>query len=198
MSDRRFRIVGLPVLLALWLLHSTLLLQSTSAAGVEAATTRDKFVVASPLIVALACSDGVALLAAHTTDMPLLYDVDDDEVDHSDDGNFFRDLPDTFCGPFRLQTVGAGNGRGAAMLTAGWRADAARLVNSARAIDREYREVLGDSSTPYTLASDLSRYMAIHAGNDGVRAFLPSYDVFHSQQITQSSFLAVELSPISI
>lgn len=135
-------------------------------------TARDKFVEASPLIVAVACSNGVALVAAHTADVPLLYD-DDDEDDGNGSGDetacFFRDLPMSFAGPFRLQTIGSSSGS-AAMLTAGWRSDAARLLDAARSMDGEYREALGERSTPYTLAANLSRYMAICAGTEGVRS----------------------------
>ena len=166
-----------PVLVLCWIFWCVLLV-GPSAAGPASSSSnaRDKFVEASPLILALACRDGVALIAAHTADVPLLYDDDDIDDNKQEDGAFFRDLPETFGGPFRLQTIAGGGNTGSstsscasAMLTAGWRSDAARLVDAARSIDREYRETLGESSpTPYTLASNLSRYMAICAGTDGV------------------------------
>ena len=147
-----------------WILLSGSIGSSTAA--------RDKFVEASPLIVAVACRNGVALLAAHTADVPLLYNDDDDNKESEDKetaiSSFFRDLPMSFAGPFRLQIIR----RAAAMLTAGWRSDAARLLDAARSMDYEYRDALGESScTPYTLAANLSRYMAICAGTEGVRSF---------------------------
>ena len=145
-------------------------------------TARDKFVEASPLIVAVACRNGVALVAAHTADVPLLYDDDNDNSHESEDETafYFRDLPMSFAGPFRLQTIITGSsssssGTSAALLTAGWRSDAARLLDAARSMDGEYREALGESGTPYTLAANLSRYMAICAGTEGVRTALPGY-----------------------
>jgi len=164
------RILRVTPLVALLLLLLLLLLEQSSVAASE----RDKFVEASPLVVALACRDGVALVAAHTNDAPLLCDDDDDKVQHEepDDTCFFRDLPGTFCGPFRLQTIGTGS---AALLTAGWRADAKRLVDVARALDSDERDSLGgddDQNNPRVLASDLSRYMASCQGSDGVSCCL--------------------------
>ena len=147
-----------PLLLILLLFVRAVMSDSSTAA-------RDPFVVASPLVVAVACRDGVALLAAHTGDAPLLYEDDDEDDDEGDNGRYFRDLPGNFCGPMRLQTVG----KKSAMLTVGWRADAARLLDYARRFDAyEKREFGQEAAAPYVLASELSLYMAAFAGATGV------------------------------
>jgi len=141
---------------------AVLFVSGDSSSGSSA---RDPFVAASPLVVALACRDGVALVAAHTSDTPLLYRDDDDEqrIQPEEEG-YFRDLPGNFVGPLRLHSVSGQT----ALLTAGWRADAARLVDTARAMDANQQQAFGDEKvTPYVLASDLSNYMAICAGGGG-------------------------------
>ena len=164
LGRRALLLVG--VLVVLTIAPKAVLFVSGDSSGSSA---RDPFVAASPLVVALACRDGVALVAAHTSDTPLLYrdddddDDDDDEHQHEEEG-YFRELPGNFCGPLRLHSVS----RQTALLTAGWRADAARLVDAARAMDANQQQTFGDEKvTPYVLASDLSNYMAICAGGGG-------------------------------
>ena len=132
----------------------------------------DRFVQAAPLIVAAVCRDGVAVIAAHTSDEdePLLYYQPDSSTSKPNDIKPFLDLPENFAGPFRIQPIDA---YGTTMLTCGWRADCDALVRRAVAMaaaeKRRYGEMGMSASYAKFLSSEISLYLAQCAVSDWVR-----------------------------
>ena len=176
---------------------------------------RDPFVENAPLVIAIACRDGVAIVAATeptsvllssstaTTSSsavqnhqqlsknlgivdsePLMYynaneirkllrtnpttntttTIDDDDDD--DTGYPFLDLPDTFAGPYRIQSVTSDNHRSSTFfVSCGWKVDGyIQLRNAARDIVNSERYTFGmvddeEISIPL-LANQISMYMA--------------------------------------
>lgn len=132
----------------------------------------DRFVQAAPLIVAAVCRDGVAVIAAHTSDEdePLLYYQPESSISKPNDIQPFLDLPENFAGPFRIQSIDA---YGTTMLTCGWRADCDALVRRAVAMaaaeTRRYGEMGSSASYAKFLASEISLYLAQCAVSEWVR-----------------------------
>ena len=156
---------------------------------------RDTYVQAAPLIVVATCRDGVAIIAAHTMSdqEPLLYYSYEENVDDDDDCeegetakanddndnlegktsvdsgvNLFKNLPEGYGGPFRIQHVDASTG--ATLLCAGWRADCEALVRRCRAVVANEDRQLGRRSSSCNsndravfgrfVAIQLSQYLA--------------------------------------
>lgn len=94
---------------------------------------RDPFVQAAPLVVAMSCSDGIAMVAAHSTDEPLLYNTDH------------------VTG--RIQTAGE-----AVVIPVGWRADGNALVEVAREFVQDDEDLFGEQSNH--LPIQVSEFMA--------------------------------------
>jgi hypothetical protein len=110
-------------------------------------------VASAPLIVAAVCKDGVAIVATHTAPLsePLLMDEaninhdedenneetndkdsnDDDESSSSKTTKLPRDIPLSFRGPFRIQSV---DGFGTTLSCAGWRTDGEQLASAFRSL----------------------------------------------------------------
>jgi hypothetical protein len=130
----------------------------------------DPFVAASPLIVAATCSDGVVLVAVHTTfsKEPLL--LDHSEVNQTAINGTLRDLPSGYRGPFRIYSV---DGFGTGMVCAGWRADGQVLAEYCRSVASDEVAVFGTPQTSATygqyLSSEASLWMAQCAVSERVR-----------------------------
>ena len=95
-------------------------------------------VLASPLVVAAVCGDGIAILAIHTN-IKVEGTEDDDSVLH--------DLPIDFSGPFRIHSL---DRHGTTMMTAGWRADANYFLAKLRDI---YRDERLDNTVPSSIVA---------------------------------------------
>lgn len=135
----------------------------------------NKFVSAAPLIVAAVCSDGVAMIAAHTSadEEPLLYHdcyqpqqrADDDSETIATEQSLLsvNDLPETYGGPFRVHAIDA---CGTTLLCAGWRADCEIVAQKCRAIAQSETARFGPQISRllyyygHVLATELSFYMA--------------------------------------
>lgn len=132
----------------------------------------DKFVQASPLVMAAVCRDGVAVVAAHTSDEdePLLYySPAGADKPAAEDGDYL-DLPDTFAGPFRIHAIDA---FGTTMLASGWRADCDEIVARARdlssaEVQRYGPPISGSMSYARYLTAELSLFMALCVVSEGV------------------------------
>jgi hypothetical protein len=148
------------------------------ANGMKTAANTDRFVQAAPLIVAAVCSDGVAVLAAHTSDddEPLLYFSPSSKETHVPPKlceptiPYWLDLPKDFDGPYRVQPI---DENGNTLLATGWRADCDVLVERARALAAlETRSHGGGSSNSNTakmlLARQISLFMAQSDASDTV------------------------------
>jgi hypothetical protein len=150
----------------------------------------DPFVQRAPLVVAMACRDGVALIAAHPEpnddEDALLYDdlesdaIDRDATDRDGDavsGQMegaslsvapFRDLPLSYEGPLRIHSIGT---QGAALVSCGWGADGSgRMVHQAREFCSDKRLLFGQECLKM-LPMQLSLFMA-ECAVSGVRWFL--------------------------
>jgi hypothetical protein len=142
----------------------------------------DPFVRSSPMIAAMVCNDGIALVATHI-DEPLQFDLavkstassiesDDDD----DDVALLRLLLDAPYPSYnqRIMTLTTG-GRGsstkaAVLMTAGWRADGhGRLLDGARSILARNMEMFGTERID-TLPYDLSQFLTMCAGSESVRS----------------------------
>lgn len=180
-------------------------------------TGRDPFVQNAPLVIAVACRDGVVVVAATepssynvdkqqkekmnlsiTDSEPLMYYNADEirETSHPDqtpnndtvtieqydngedddnDGYPFLDLPDTFAGPYRIQSVASSSsGDGATLfVSCGWKVDGyIHLRNAARDIFQNERNTFGDTELNLPLfANQLSLYMAQCAVSERVSVF---------------------------
>jgi len=139
-------------------------------------TRPDPFIAASPLIVAAVCSDGIALVAAHTVSSreKLLREVCREEADNDkadkDDGEvkakttfagIWNDLPTDHGGPYRINSI---DRSGTHLLSAGWRADCDLLIEKVRSIASNEVAVFGKPQwgLPYGrfLAQEASLWMA--------------------------------------
>jgi hypothetical protein len=154
----------------------------------------DVWVQAAPLVVAVACRDGLALVAvaspsstsSGSDDEPLLYYNVVDEIvasenattniidiptdtDGNDDTNCsFFDLPDFYTGPCRIQSIGKVGAT--AFVSCGWKADGyIRLLNAARELAGTERTMFGEESNSI-LPMQLSLFMAQCAVSERVRA----------------------------
>jgi hypothetical protein len=152
----------------------------------------DKFVQASPLIVAAVCRDGVAVITAHTSDQdePLLYyshevecgqDGEEDEDNKPSQSSKstttsqsselpYLDLPRDYAGPLRIHAIDA---YGTTMLACGWRSDCDALVARARALAaaqvRRYGPpAAGSISYAKYMTSEVSLHMVQCALSDRV------------------------------
>lgn len=157
----------------------------------------DPFVLASPLIVAAVCADGVAMVASHTVSVTekLMREVEpkqkvleqnissistgsnkqqqEDDTDSNRDMDIttrWKDLPvDQHGGPFRINKI---DRFGTYLMAAGWRADCNMLAEVCR--DISSREVTKFGAPkwglPYGrfLALEASFWMAKRAVSDGV------------------------------
>ena len=142
--------------------------EATGAASKLHGASPDRFIPASPLIMAAVCREGVVVIAAHTSDEdePLLYYSAGQEDNESQD---FADLPSDFAGPFRIHSVDT---YGTTMLACGWRADCDTLVARARTLAAAELQRHGplDLSMSYMryLTSEVSLYMSECAVSEGV------------------------------
>jgi hypothetical protein len=151
----------------------------------------DKFVQASPLIVAAVCRDGVAVITAHTSDQdePLLYYSHEVDCGEEDEDNIsttqsnkstsqssselpFLDLPRDYAGPLRIHAIDA---YGTTMLACGWRSDCDALVARARALAaaevRRYGPpAAGSISYAKYMTTEVSLHMVQCALSDRVSA----------------------------
>lgn len=149
----------------------------------------DPFVAASPLIVAAVCSDGIALVAAHTVQSQekLLREVcpeEEEEEEADKDGqaetdnapttttfvDIWKDLPTHHGGPYRINRI---DRSGTHMLSAGWRADCDLLTEKIRSLASDEVAVFGKPvwGRPYgrLLAQKASLWMAQLAVSDRYR-----------------------------
>lgn len=151
----------------------------------------DPFVQAAPLIVAMSCRDGVAILAAHpapSSEPLLFYDYNEDEpVTVNDESSLtktadggrgnpplFLDLPLNYEGSLRIQAVGTAGTT--ALVTCGWRVDGTgRLVTVARERTDIERQTFGEENSSI-LPTQLSLYMAMCAVSERVRYIC--FDIF--------------------
>jgi hypothetical protein len=184
---------------------------------------RDPFVENAPLVIAVACRDGVAIVAATepppssssntfpqqqqekfnpSVDIidydPLMYynaseikemlqnchdhdsndDASTDNID-SNAGYPFLDLPDSFAGPYRIQSITSNDHRSATFfVSCGWKVDGyIHLRNAARdLIENEQYQfgILNDEEMNiHLLANQLSLYMAQCAVSERVSVFRP-------------------------
>ena len=119
----------------------------------------------------MACRDGVAVLAAHSSDKdsePLLfYETEKGKPNDNDDGDDkspYLDLPSWYAGPFRIHPVGGAAGGGGttiALIACGWRADGSgRLLDEARDLAAEEAKYFGQDIDSFLLASQLSVFLA--------------------------------------
>ena len=148
----------------------------------------DKFVDASPLAVAAACRDGVAILALHTAPShePLLMQgklgsinsdtnvdqcAEEGDIAPNDDNTAFEatadnsqshplDLPGSYRGPFRIDII---DGLGTALICAGWRTDCTSLAEKCRSVASE----------------DAALFQGMYIGG--------SLDIDHGQQIADAA-----------
>lgn len=148
----------------------------------------DPFVAASPLIVAAVCSDGIAMVAAHTVSKKekLLRNFDpekeaktknenkDDESDDKHDkrssfAKIWKDLPNDHGGPYRINQI---DRSGTHLLSAGWRADCDLLVEKIRSLASQELALFGSPQwgIPYgrMLAQKSSFWMAQLAASEHV------------------------------
>jgi hypothetical protein len=163
---------------------------SQDASEVLRGKNPDSFVQRAPLVVAMACRDGVAMIAAHPEpnddeDALLYEDLDSDAInrdaidrdgdavsDQIDDANLttapFRDLPLSYEGPLRIHSIGT---QGAVLVSCGWGADGSgRMVHKAREFCSDERLLFGEESLTI-LPTQLSLFMA-ECAVSGVRLFL--------------------------
>lgn len=148
----------------------------------------DTFVTVAPLVVAAECKDGVAIVATHTASLrePLLVEESRDEalggnsasenesnsIDVDSPPSLPRDLPLTFRGPFRIQTI---DGFGTTLACTGWRTDGEALAAKCRALAAYELERFGDPTCAFEygrfLAEEAHSWMAQCAVSDNVRTF---------------------------
>lgn len=133
----------------------------------------DPFVTSAPLIVAVVCSDGVALIALHTAfaEEPLLLDAKDNTGDTSnptstpDDPTaapnttsvLITDIPRSYRGPFRIYSI---DGFGTGMVCAGWRSHAQLVADYCRDLATEELQVYGPPRMTSTHCQEYGRYLA--------------------------------------
>lgn len=139
----------------------------------------DPFVTSAPLIVGAICSDGVALIALHTSfaDEPLLLDADEPLLESEDDTQgtsdiqvdnsatkkssngtiSIGDVPRSYRGPFRISAV---DGFGTGMVCAGWRSHGQLMVDYCRDLAKEELQVFGPPRMTTTYCQEYGRYLA--------------------------------------
>jgi hypothetical protein len=140
----------------------------------------DPFVRSSPMIAAMVCNDGIALVATHI-DEPLQFDLvvksttSTIESDDDNDAALLRLLLDAPCPSYNQRIMAlTGGGResstkAAVLMTAGWRADGhGRLLNGARSILARNVDLFGTERIE-TLPYDLSQFLTTCAGSESVR-----------------------------
>jgi len=161
----------------------------------------DPFVAASPLIVAAVCSDGIAMIAAHTvaakekllrdhTTTPIQENDKDDEAEKDDTSTGtskessslesliakWRDLQKDH-GPHRINII---DRFGTFLLSAGWRADCELLMDKIRSMASKEVAVFGPPKwgLPYgrMLATEASHWMAQCSVSEHVRNSSSSTD----------------------
>lgn len=102
----------------------------------------DKFVLASPLVIAAVYKDGIVVVATHTSHLyePLLVEGATSTMDKEDgdSNNVLQDLPSSYKGPTRIEPIitRSTNDCNSTMLlsTAGWKIDCMELVEKCRSI----------------------------------------------------------------
>lgn len=143
----------------------------------------DPFVSSAPLIVATECSDGIALLALHTSfaEQPLLLDLDElpasPDVDNNgtslvDETNIvtqnitnttittkvdLQDIPRSYRGPFRIHLI---DGFGTSMVCAGWRSHTQLMVDYCRDLAKEELQIYGPPRMSLTHCQEYGNYLA--------------------------------------
>lgn len=155
---------------------------STTASSKPGATPGklDPFVTSAPLIVGAVCSDGVALLALHTSfaDEPLLLDADETRQESDEDAKetsaaqvdrnltnttsfnatiSITDVPRSYRGPFRVHVI---DGFGTGMVCAGWRSHGQLMVDYCRDLAKEELQVFGPPRMTTTYCQEYGRYLA--------------------------------------
>jgi hypothetical protein len=146
----------------------------------------DPFVMAAPLVVAAVCKDGVAIVATHTasSEEPLLMDdtivedsvenvtVEDSATSNANDSTqapLPLDLPLSFRGPFRIQTI---DGFGTTLAFAGWRTDGETLASRCRSLASSELDRFGEPTNGVEygrfLAEEASSWMARCAVSESV------------------------------
>lgn len=145
------------------------------------------FVMAAPLVVAAVCKDGVAIVATHTASSkePLLMDetfienavenftAEDSFMSNSSESTqnapLPLDLPLSFRGPFRIQTI---DGFGTTLACAGWRTDGEMLASKCRSLAASELDRFGEPTNGFEygrfLAEEASSWMAQCAVSDNV------------------------------
>lgn len=118
----------------------------------------DPFVAASPLVMGVVCSDGILLLAVHSifcqdTESTLLLRSPEDIIEESNNSNN-KNLPTCYRGPFRIHSLH----QDSALVCAGWRADAKRLVDHLLSSSNSETTVFGRPAT--NLAYQASQVLA--------------------------------------
>jgi hypothetical protein len=175
---------------------------TASSAGVSRAASRsedpslpllglkpDPFVMAAPLVVAAVCKDGVAIVATHTASSkePLLMDetivenslenvtAEDSATSNSSDSTqapLPLDLPLSFRGPFRIQTI---DGFGTTLAFAGWRTDGEMLASRCRSLAASELDRFGEPTNGVEygrfLAEEASSWMARCAVSENVSCY---------------------------
>lgn len=140
-----------------------------------AGVSPDPFVAAAPLIIAAVCSDGVILVAVHTTfaNEPLLSDdtvSSSSSTSSTNNSTSLQDLPKSYRGPFRIYSI---DGFGTGLICAGWRADGQILAEYCRSVASDELAVFGEprQNDDYGnyLASETSLWMAQCAVSERVR-----------------------------
>lgn len=147
---------------------------------------KDPCIAASPLVIGAVSSEGVVLIALHTSfaSEPLLFDAD--EMLNGDNENATTDIdpngtnetpiepigdvPMSYRGPFRIYAV---DGFGTGLICAGWRAHGQLIADYCRRLAKEEFDVFGPPSGLSTkeygryLASETSLWMAYNAVSNG-------------------------------
>ena len=193
---------------------------------------RDPFVENAPLVIAVACRDGVAIVAAtepssgttHHEKLhyciidsePLLYynaseikemvqkhqppqlNGDTMNINNDNDGYPFLDLPDTYAGPYRIQSLTSDGRRSPTFyVSCGWKVDGyIHLRNAARDMVNNERYTFGivdDKEISITLlANQISLYMAQCAVSERVSFFCKSDQIeFVAQLLTTCPCLSL-------
>jgi hypothetical protein len=140
----------------------------------------DPFVRASPIIAAMVCNDGIALVATHI-DEPLQFDLArSTAIEIADDDVAADLLPvlveprplpllDLPCPSYNQRIIPVSRRTGSVMMTSGWRADGhGRLLDNARSILARNVELFGHERIE-TLPHDLSMVLTMCAGSELVR-----------------------------
>jgi len=119
----------------------------------------DPFVEASPLVMGVVCSDGILLLAVHSifgqdTESTLLLRNPESIIEKNKNNNNDINLPSCYRGPFRIHSLH----QDSALVCAGWRADAKRLVDHLLSSSNSETTVFGRPAT--NLAYQASQLLA--------------------------------------